>query len=269
MGDDNGRSPRLKDRVAIVMGAGSVRPGWSIGKATSVALARAGAKVIAVDHDAPAAGDVEAVIRREGGTCHAMVADVTRNEHVEQIVAAVMALHGRIDLLQNNVGLVHLGGPVELSEADWLASMWLNVGSAFLACKHILPIMESQRAGVVTTVSSVASERWSGTAMIGYATFKGALNAFTRSVALQYAAKGIRANVILPGRMDTPIMREGYRGFYADDDAMLQDKAAHCPTGTLGEPWDVAAAALFLASDEAKYITGAMLPVDGGIMGQT
>lgn len=266
--DIPGHAP-LKNRVAIVIGAGSAQKGWSIGKATSVAFSRAGAKVIAVDFNPSAAVDVETAIRRDGGTCHAVIADATSSERVKDVVDTAMELHERIDILQINVGYAHLGGPVELSEADWLASMQINVGSAFLACKHILPIMQAQRSGVITTISSVASARWSGVAMIGYATFKGALNSFTRMVAMQYADKGIRANAILPGRMDTPMLRAGLRASYADDDALIADKASHCPTGQLGDAWDVAAASVFLASDDAKYITGIELPVDGGIMCQS
>jgi NAD(P)-dependent dehydrogenase (short-subunit alcohol dehydrogenase family) len=267
--ENHHQSGRLTDRVAIVMGAGSAGPGWSIGKATAVAFARAGARVMAIDDNRTAAADVEALIRDEGGICDAVVADVTVGDDVKRVVDCTMERHGRIDVLHNNVGMARVGGPVELSEEDWLASMWLNVGSAFLACKHILPVMEAQRTGVITTVSTIASKRWIGTAMIGYATFKGALNSFTRTVAMHYAAKGIRANVIIPGRMDTPMLRAGFRSLYPDEETLVADKAAICPTGRLGQPWDVADAAIFLASEEAKYITGIELPVDGGVLCQS
>ncbi|HEY0816117.1 MAG TPA: SDR family oxidoreductase, partial [Pseudonocardia sp.] len=195
--------PVLQDKVALILGAGSSRAGLSIGKATSIAFARAGASVIAVDLDAAAAEDVQSAIRSEGGTCEAVVADVTNSKSVKRAVNTALARFGRIDVLQNNVGVAHVGGPVEMSEDTWLESMKVNVGSAFLACKHVLPIMEAQGHGAITNISSISGQRWVGVPMIGYAAFKAALNNFTQNVALQYA----RANVVVVGRMDTPILR--------------------------------------------------------------
>lgn len=263
------RWDRLAGRTALVIGAGSTLPGWSIGKATAVALSRAGANVVAVDIDAEAAGDVRDVILAEGGACEAIVADATREEDVARAVSVAVDRFGGVDILQNNVGAVHLGGPVDMSVETWTASMWLNVGAAFLASKHVLPLMEARGAGVITNVSSIAGQRWVGVPMVGYSAFKAALDSFSRSVALQYAPKGIRSNVIVVGRMDTPLLRKSFGSLYDDDAALVTDKASICPTGRLGQPWDIADAAVFLASDEAKYITGAMLPVDGGVLGQS
>jgi NAD(P)-dependent dehydrogenase (short-subunit alcohol dehydrogenase family) len=263
------RSERLSGRTALVMGAGSSAPGWSIGKATAVALSRAGANVVAVDIDAAAAADVCEIIRGEGGACEAVVGDVTREDDVSRAVGAALNRFGRIDILQNNVGVVHLGGPVEMSVETWTASMWLNVGAAFLATKHVVPTMQAQGSGVITNISSIAGERWVGVAMVGYSAFKAALISFSRSVALQYAPTGIRSNAIVVGRMDTPLLRKSFGALYRDDDALVADKSAICPTGRLGQPWDIADASVFLASDEAKYITGAMLPVDGGVLCQS
>lgn len=260
---------RLKGRVALVMGAGSSRPGLSIGKATAIALARSGARVVAVDIDERAAADVAQVIRDEGGECEPVTADVTVCSDVQRAVEKAVDRFGTIHILQNNVGVVHLGGPVDLSEEAWLRSMQLNVGSAFLACKHVLPIMERQGSGVITSISSIAGVRWVGIDMIAYSTFKGALNSFTQTVALQYAPKGIRANVVIVGRMDTPILRESLRSLYPDEESLIADKASICPTGTLGQPWDIAGASVFLASDEARYINGVALPVDGGVLYQS
>ncbi len=259
----------LRDKVALVFGAGSSRPGLSIGKATSIAFARAGAKVVAVDIDDGAAQDVQSAIRAEGGSCEAVVADVTDSESVKRAVDAAMARFGRIDVLQNNVGVAHVGGPVEMSEETWLASMNVNVGSAFLTCKHVLPIMEAQGGGAITNISSISGQRWVGVPMIGYAAFKAALNNFTQNVALQYARAGVRANVVVVGRMDTPILRASLGSLYDSDEALIADKSSICPTGKLGEPWDVAAASIYLASDAAKYVTGVLLPVDGGVLCQS
>lgn len=256
---------KLQDKVAIVFGAGSAAPGWSNGKATAVALAREGARVIAVDLQPHAAQETAEIIRGEGGICEATVADVTCSADVKRVVDDCIARYDRIDILQNNVGVTHLGGPVEMSEETWMMSMKLNVGSAFLACKHVLPVMERQGSGVITNISSIAALRWVGVDWIGYASFKAALNHFTVCVAMQYARKGIRANVVVPGRMDTPMLRLALGSQYARIEDLLEDKAAICPTGKLGDPWDVAYTSVFLASNEAKYITGAMIPVDGGV----
>lgn len=259
----------LKGRTALVLGAGSGSSGWGIGKATAAAFARAGANVMAVDVDLEAAKRTEQVIKDEGGTCEGIAADVTASDDVKAAADRCMERFGRIDILQNNVGVVHVGGPVEMSEETWLTSMRLNVGGTFLACKHVLPIMERQGSGVVTNVSSISGARWVGTPMVGYSTFKGGLIPFTQSIALQYARKGIRANVVMPGRMDTPMMRASFRSQYPDEQALVADKASTCPTGQLGDAWDIAYASVFLASDQAKYITGAMLPVDGGVLCQS
>ncbi len=261
--------PVLKGKVALVLGAGSSRPGLSIGKATSIAFGRAGAAVVAVDVDDEAAAAVADEIRSEGGTCEPVSADVTDSALLKRAVDAAMARFGRIDILHNNVGVAHVGGPVEMTEETWLASMRLNVGSAFLSCKHVLPIMEAQGGGAITNVSSISGMRWVGVPMIAYSSFKAALNNFTQNVALQYAPKGIRANVVIVGRMDTPILRASLGHLYENDEALIADKSSICPTGKLGEPWDVAAASIYLASDAAKYVTGVLLPVDGGVLCQS
>lgn len=260
---------RLQDRVALVFGAGAAGPGWGNGKATAVAFAREGAKVVAVDMHPEAAQETAAIIRSEGGKCEAVAADVTRAQDIVRAVGRTMELHGRIDVLQNNVGVTHIGGPVELSEELWEQSMKVNVGYMFHACKHVLPIMERQGAGAIVNVSSIASMRWVGVPWIGYATFKGAVNQFTQSVALQYACKGIRANVVMPGRMYTPLVKEQLGALFASEEELQSRIAASCPMGRMGDGWDVAHASVFLACDESKYITGVVLPVDGGVTAST
>ncbi len=258
---------RLEGKVAIVTGAGSSGPGWGNGKAAAVLFAREGARVFAVDRDPGALEETRAIIAGEGGACEAFTADVTRSDQVEALARRCSEQFGRIDILHNNVGVLALGGPVELSEASWDRLVEVNLKSMFLTCKHVLPVMEAQGKGAIVNIGSVAGIRYLGVPYIAYSTTKGAILAFTRSVALQYAAKGIRANTILPGLIDTPMVEAGLPGAYAMGDAarMKAIRAAQCPMGRMGDAWDVARAALFLASDEASYVTGAELVVDGGL----
>ena len=258
---------RLKDKVAIVTGAGSVGPGWGNGKATAVLFAREGARVLAVDIDRDAAEETRALIRNEGGVCEVCRADVADNDQVRDMVADCLARFGRIDILHNNVGIVEVGGPVETSEESWDRVVDVNLKSVFLTCKHALPEMERQGGGVIVNISSIAGIRWTGVPYVSYGATKAALIQFTRSVALQYARRNIRANAILPGLLDTPMIVEPLKDVYGGGDVqkMIEARNAQCPTGAMGDAWDVAYAALFLASDEAKYITGTELVVDGGL----
>ena len=255
---------RLKGKVAIVFGAGSIGPGWGNGKATAVAYAREGARVYAVDRNPAAAEETVGIIRAENGAAESMVADVTDSDAVARAVDGCIGRFGRIDILHNNVGMASIGGPVEMSETVWDASMRLNIGSLFLTCKHVLPIMEAQNAGAIVNVSSIASIRWLGSAYISYSASKAAVNQFTQAIALQYARKGIRANAILPGMMHTPHIHQAIAGQYASAEEMIAARDASTPMGRQGTGWDVARAAAFLASDEADYITGQCLAVDGG-----
>jgi NAD(P)-dependent dehydrogenase (short-subunit alcohol dehydrogenase family) len=258
---------RLADRIALVVGAGSVGPGWGNGKATAVLFAREGATVFCVDINQAAADETAGLIAAEGGRATAFAADAARADQVEAMVARCLALHGRIDVLQNNVGIVEVGGPVEASEESWDRVMDVNLKSMFLTCKHVLPAMLRQGRGVIVNVSSIAAIRWTGVPYISYSASKAAVVQFTRSVALQYAAQGIRANSILPGLMNTPMIVEPLKDSYGggDVDRMIAVRDAQCPMGHMGDAWDVAYAALFLASDEAKYVTATELVVDGGV----
>ncbi len=256
---------RLQDKVALVFGAGSIGEGWGNGKAAAVAYAQEGAAVIAVDRDAAAAAQTAAVIAALGGRCRAMAADVTRSAEVARVVADTMAAHGRIDVLHNNVGVAVMGGPVELTEQQWHTALDVNLGGVFLACKHVLPVMLAQGRGAIVNISSVAAIRYTGYPYAAYYAAKAGVNQFTVGLALQYARQGIRANAIMPGLMNTPLIHQQISGQYADAAAMVQARDAACPTGRMGTAWDIAAAAVFLASDEARYITGVCLPVDGGL----
>jgi NAD(P)-dependent dehydrogenase (short-subunit alcohol dehydrogenase family) len=263
---------RLEGKVAIVTGAGSIGPGWGNGKAVAALFAREGAKVFAVDLSAEAAAETKAVIEKEGGTCETAAADVSRGEDVKALVEACVKRWGRIDVLHNNVGILDSGGPVEESEEVWDKTVRVNLKSMFLTCKYVLPQMLKQfeaegRGGAIVNIGSIAGMRYTGVPYIGYSTTKGAVVPFTRAIAMQYAAKGIRCNAVLPGLMNTPMVHKGLAGAYSggDVDRMIAIRDAQCPTGKMGDAWDVAYAALFLASDEAKYVTGVALPVDGGI----
>ncbi len=258
-------SKRLEGKIAIVFGAGSVGPGWGNGKATAVTFARNGAHVVCVDVNPAAAEATLEIIAAEGGAASALACDVTSSDAVANVVAQVMAAHGRIDVLHNNVGYATMGGPIELDEAAWHRTIDLNVTGCFLTCKHVLPHMLARRSGAIVNVSSIAAVRYTGYPYIAYYAAKAAVNNFTMGLALQYAKDGIRVNAIMPGLMNTPLIFQQISGQYADAEAMVAARDAACPTGKMGTAWDIANAALFLASDEAGYITGVSLPVDGGL----
>jgi NAD(P)-dependent dehydrogenase (short-subunit alcohol dehydrogenase family) len=254
---------RLDGKVALVFGAGSIGPGWGNGKATAVAFAEEGARVAAVDLNLAAAEETAAIIAERGGIALALAADATSSSQVAGVVAQVHETWGRIDILHNNVGYPETGDPVELPEALWDQAMAVNVKSAFLACKHVLPLMEAQGSGSIINISSLAGIRFSGYNNVSYYASKAALNQLTSHLAVQVAAKGIRVNTILPGLMDTPLIYARRAG--NDPAAMVAARNAKVPMKRMGTAWDVARAAVFLASDEAEYITGVLLPVDGGI----
>jgi NAD(P)-dependent dehydrogenase (short-subunit alcohol dehydrogenase family) len=258
---------RLKDKVALVSGAGSSGPGWGNGKATAVVFAREGAKVLAADLKLDAAVETKRIIESEGGICMAVAGDVSRADDVAAIVDACIRSFGRIDVLHNNVGIVEVGGPIETSEESWDRVNDVNLKSMFLTCKHVLPHMERQGKGAIVNIASVSGIRWLGVPYISYAATKAAVIQFTRVIALQYARSSIRANSILPGMMNTPMVHaaEVIAAYGGSAEEMVRRRDAQCPMGHMGDAWDVAYAALFLASDEAKYITGTELVVDGGL----
>ncbi len=258
-------SNRLENKVAIVTGAGSIGPGWGNGKAVAVSFAREGAKVFAVDINPDAAEETAGIIAGEGGECTVHKTDVSSNGDVAEMVEACLAKYGRIDVLHNNVGIVEPGGPEEIGENAWDRLIDINVKSMYLTCRHALPHMVAQGGGSIVNVSSIASFYALGYPCVSYSASKGAINAMTRNIATQYAAKQVRCNAILPGLMDTPLIRDAVSAAYDDIDAMLKKRDAQCPMGFMGNAWDVANAAVFLASDESRYVTGIELLVDGGI----
>lgn len=256
----------LERKVALVIGAGSSGPGWSNGKATAVQFAREGAKVAAVDISLAAAEETAGIIAAEGGDALALRADASNPADIQSLVASCMSHYGRIDILQHNVGIVELGGPVEQSLEEWNKVLATNLTSLFLCCKHVLPIMERQGVGVITVISSIAGVRWTGVPYISYSATKAAAIQFARCVALQYARKGIRANSIIAGQLNTPMVHKALIEVYGNDiSRLIEERDAMCPTGRMGEPWDVAHASVYLASERAKYVTATSLTVDGGL----
>lgn len=259
---------RLDGKVALVTGAGSVGPGWGNGKATAVLLARAGALLFGIDVNEAAATETRDIILGEGGTAIAHRADMLAAEQVEAAVAACLDRFGRIDVLVNNVGGSHPGGPADMPEEVWDRQIDMNLKTAFLGCKYVLPVMERQGAGAVVNISSVAGLRMS-TARVhsAYSASKAGIIAFSKSVALGYAKKGIRCNTVVPGLMHTPLVEHRLvRQLGANDaEALIAKRHASVPIGHMGTGWDIAHAVLFLASEEAKYITATEIVVDGGL----
>jgi NAD(P)-dependent dehydrogenase (short-subunit alcohol dehydrogenase family) len=256
---------RLRGKVAIVTGAASAGSGWGNGKASAVLFAREGAKVLCIDRAGKAQATVH-LIRSEGGQAEAFDADVTVADQVKAMVEHCVGRFGRIDILHNNVGIDHVGGPVETSEESWDHVMRTNITSQFLTCKHVLPIMEKQRAGAIVNMSSIAGIRWVGASSISYASSKAAIIQFTQTVALEFARKGIRANAIVLGVVRTPALETWINQIAKDDpQKMWRYLDEKSPCGRIGDAWDAAHTALFLASDEARYVSGTAIVVDGGL----
>jgi NAD(P)-dependent dehydrogenase (short-subunit alcohol dehydrogenase family) len=263
----------LKDKVAFVSGAGSVGDDadasvWGNGKATAVLLARQGAKIYGVDVRQAAADATRAIIEREGGICRTRAVDMTRAQEVEAAVADCLRAFGRIDILVNNVGGSAPGSAVTMSEEVWDAQFNHNLKTAFLGCKYVLPIMEKQGFGAIVNLASVAGLRMSADrAHIAYSTSKLGMLAFSKSTAISYAKKGIRCNTVIPGLMHTALVEHRLAKTIAGNDVrgLIDKRNAQSPTGKMGDAWDVAHAVLFLASDEARYITAAEILVDGGL----
>jgi NAD(P)-dependent dehydrogenase (short-subunit alcohol dehydrogenase family) len=255
---------RLQDKVTLVFGAGSSGAGWSNGKAAAVAYAREGARVVAIDRVEQAARETVECIEGEHLQALAVQADVTDTASVAAAVEQAVQAFGRIDILHNNVGTTVMGGPVELDEDVWKRSLDVNLGSVYRTSKAVLPHMVRQGRGVIINISSLASIRWAGYPYFAYYAAKAAVNQATVALAMQYARQGIRANAILPGAVDTPLIYREISSQYGSIEEMRTARDRAIPMGKMGTAWDIANAAVFLASDEAAFITGVCLPVDGG-----
>jgi NAD(P)-dependent dehydrogenase (short-subunit alcohol dehydrogenase family) len=264
------------DKVAFVTGAGSVGEGWGNGKATAVLLARLGANVCGLDLKADALAATSKIMEQEGFSTRwsPLICDMTESSDVRQAVEKCVAQFGRIDVLVNNVGGSAPGNPVTMSEDVWRAQLDLNLTTAFLGCKHVLPIMEKQfretgKGGAVVNIGSVGSVTFEvgGRVSAGYAASKAGLIAFGRSTAIAYVQKGIRINTVIPGTMHTPLVENRLvKQLGAEDVAkLITSRHASVPMGRMGDAWDVAHAVAFLASDQASYITATELVVDGGL----
>ena len=260
-------SQRFEGQVAIVTGAGCVGPGWGNGRAVAVRLAEEGAQVLAVDRELQR---LDETLERAGPLRERIrpwAADVTDSASVAAMVAACHADFGRIDVLVNNVGGSAKGGPVEMSEEVWDSQIDLNLKSVFLTCKAVLPTMVGQRSGAIVNVASTSGLRWTGAAQVAYAASKAGVIQLGRVVAVQHAPDGVRVNTVVPGQLHTPMVEARLAGQRAGGDvqALLAQRQQRIPLGFMGDGWDTASAVLFLASEDARFITGTELVVDGGM----
>ncbi|MFF3375720.1 SDR family NAD(P)-dependent oxidoreductase [Streptomyces sp. NPDC002680] len=258
---------RLAGKVAVVSGAGSVGPGWGNGRATAVIFAREGATVHLTDRDKGALDVTARQIRDEGGTVRTHLLDVTEPAAVQACFEDVERLAGHIDILVNNVGGSRAGGAVELSLDDWDGQLRTNLTSAFLACKYVIPVMRRGGGGAIVNTASCSGLRWTGAGQVGYASAKAAVIQLSRVTAVQYGPEGIRVNTVVPGQLHTPMVEARLAGQRAGGDVekLLAQRQARIPLGFMGDGRDTAYAALFLASDEARFVTGTEIVVDGGM----
>lgn len=265
----------MTGKVAFIAGAGSVGEGWGNGKATAVLMARQGARVYGVDRDEAALESTRSAMLAEGLDGWAFRScDMTDSTQVAAAVEDCLNKMGRIDVLVNNVGGSAPGDPVSMSEEVWDAQMDLNLKTAFLGCKHVLPVMERQfnedgKVSAIVNISSIGcmTFQMGGRVSIGYAASKAGVIAFSRSLAIAYARKGVRVNTVVPGSMHTPLVESRLVSQLGvtDTEAFLESRHNSVPIGRMGDAWDVANAVLFLVSDEARYVTATQLVVDGGL----
>ena len=267
---------RLDGKVALVTGAGSVGSGWGNGKATAVLMARQGARVCGVDMNADALTATTEILNDEGLAKRwlPLTCDMTVGAEVETVVAKCIAQFGKIDILVNNVGGSMPGDPVSMTEDVWRQQLDFNLTTAFLGCKHVIPVMlkqfdETGKGGAIVNVGSVGSMTFQlgGRVSAGYAAAKAGLVAFSRSTAIAYVQKGIRVNTVIPGSMHTPLVEHRLVKQLGAGAAekLIASRHAAVPMGRMGDAWDVANAVVFLSSDEASYITATQLVVDGGM----
>ncbi len=260
-------SGRLQDRIAVITGAGSVGPGWGNGRAMAVRFAEEGAKIFAVDRNVDSVAETVERVKKIGGEIAVYQCDVTDSAAVAGMVAACLKQFGRVDVLVNNVGGSAHGGPVEMSEEVWDSQVDFNLKSVFLTLKHVLPIMEQQGKGAIVNLASTSGIRFTGAFQVGYAATKAGIIQLSRVTAVQYASRGIRINTVVPGQLHTPMVeaRLAKQRAGGDVEALLKQRLARIPIGFMGDGRDTANAALFLASDEARFVTGTEIVVDGGM----
>ncbi|MGK6306312.1 SDR family NAD(P)-dependent oxidoreductase [Variovorax sp. DT-64] len=260
-------SLRFDNKIAIVTGAGCVGAGWGNGRAIAVRLAEEGAKVLAVDRDRARLDETLELAGAARASITPWVCDVTSSDSVAAMAATCVETYGTIDVLVNNVGGSAAGGPVELSEEVWDSQIDINLKSVFLTCKHVLPILLAKGAGSIVNIASTSGLRWTGSAQVAYAATKAGVIHLSRVVAVQHAAQGVRVNCVVPGQLHTPMVetRLAKQRAGGDVDALLAQRQRRIPIGFMGDGRDTASAVLYLASDEARFITGTELVVDGGM----
>ena len=260
----------LTSRVIFVSGGGSAGPGWSIGRASCVTYARLGAKVCVVDRDPASAEETTRLILEEGGVAKTFVGDVSEQDQVKRLFNEARQQLGPIDVLHHNVGIGKVGGPMETSAEDFDRIHKVNVASLLLAAQEVLPEMVSRGKGNIIAISSVAGMRYLGYPHLAYSVTKAANTQFIRMIAQQYADKGIRANTVVPGLIDTPRIANTVAKMFSENglDEARVARDRQVPMGRSGTSWEVAHACAFLVSDAASYITGTELVVDGGITGK-
>jgi NAD(P)-dependent dehydrogenase (short-subunit alcohol dehydrogenase family) len=257
---------RVAGKVALITGAGCVGPGWGNGRAAAVLFAREGARVFAVDKSPDPMAETVARVGNDGEIA-TYCCDVLDDAQVAAMIAACRDKFGRVDILVNNVGGSAAGGAAEMSEESFDRQIDYNLKSVFLTCRHVIPPMIEQGGGAIVNTSSSSGIRYTGAPQIGYATSKAAVIQFSRVTAVQYAKHGIRVNTVIPGQMHTPMVeaRLAKQRAGGDVEALLKSRVARIPLGFMGDGRDTAAAVLFLASDEARFITGTEIVVDGGM----
>ncbi|AQZ53852.1 SDR family oxidoreductase [Martelella mediterranea] len=258
---------RLEGKIAIVTGAGCVGPGWGNGRATCVRFAEEGARIFAVDLRSDTMEETLERVRAAGGEIEPYLCDVTDRASVEAMVAACIDRFGTIDLLVNNVGGSAKGGPTDLDEAGWDRQMDFNLKSVYLTCRAVLPHMAEKGAGAIVNTSSTSGTRFTGSPQIAYASAKAAIIHFSKVTAVEFAPKGVRVNTVVPGQLHTPMVESRLAGqrMGGDVEALLQSRVRRIPLGWMGDGRDTANAALFLCSDEARFVTGTEIVVDGGM----
>lgn len=262
------RTGRVDGKVAIVTGAGSTPgPGIGTGKATAVALAREGASVLLVDLHPERADETLALIEDEGGKAQVFTADVTRAADCQAMVGAAVEAFGAVDILVNNIGMASVGTVVDTPEDAWDRALDVNLRTAFLASKYVVPVMADKGGGAVVNIASISALRGDGT--VAYSAAKGGLIAMTVDMAYSHGRQGIRVNAIAPGHITTPMVLSAYGGPSPRTDYLNTLRNEAGLLATEGTGWDVAWAAVFLASDEARWITGVTLPVDSGVLSVT
>ena len=258
---------RLEGKVAIITGAGCVGPGWGNGRAMAVRFAQEGAKIFAVDKDMSPMKETIDLVREFGGDITPYTCDVTDSKAIASLVKACLERYQTIDILVNNVGGPTPGGPIKLTEEQWDAQIDINLKTVFLMCKHVMPVMEEKGSGSIVNISSTSGIRFTGAPAVGYAAAKAGVIQYGRVAAVEYASKGIRINTVLPGQLHTPlvdaILAKSQSG--GDVEALLKKRQSRIPLPFMGDGRDTANAALFLASDEARFVTGTEIIVDGGM----